>query len=220
MERYATWIQRSKDIQLDVSINEKPFAEFAAENIEAIMELIGPHMERWRSLQIDRASLQNIHIFLNHLKGHSLPLLKCLRVEELWTGFCGYGGPGSLGQLVLDAPHVTEFDLVGVVADFDSPVFHNLHALKLEGDYLARFGFPVVKDLVQKLLRQSPHLKQLHIRNTLLDLTALPKRTHYTPPANEELFSHASLVNLTLDHRVALHHAIIPSTRFPALRSL
>ncbi|KAG9049790.1 hypothetical protein FS837_009090 [Tulasnella sp. UAMH 9824] len=216
MERYAAWIQRSKGVQLDISINNKPFLEFPVENIEAIMELIGPHMERWRSLQIDQVSFDNICMCLDHLKDCSLPQLELFRVVESSKGILPYCPTESLGQLVLDAPQLKEVELVGVEADFDSPLFHNLHALLLEHEGFTWISTAQAKNLIHRLLRQSPRLERLSIRNPRVFPLSL--RRYYPPPVNEELFSHPSLLNLRLDFLNPVN-VIIHSIRLPSLRS-
>ncbi|KAG9049791.1 hypothetical protein FS837_009091 [Tulasnella sp. UAMH 9824] len=220
MERYATWIQRSKGVQLDISINGKPFSESPVENTEAIMELIGPQMERCRSLRMDKLSFQDIRVLVKDLENRSLPQLKLLRIVELSGEYHLHAPLPSLGQLALDAPQLKEVELVGFMADFDSPLFHNLHALQLKFKSFARLELPVAKELVHKLLRQSPHLEKLSItdpRNFLL-LSPRP-RARTAPLFNEEPVSHPSLLDIRLDFRDAVLDAIIPSIRLPALRS-
>ncbi|KAG9049789.1 hypothetical protein FS837_009089 [Tulasnella sp. UAMH 9824] len=220
MERYATRVQRSKSVQLDISINNEPFAESTTENIEAIMGLIGPHVERWRSLQIGEVPCPNIRVFLDQLKERSLPQLELLRIVELCSGYHRYHPPQSLGQLALDAPQLKEVELVGVVADFDCPLFHNLQALCLKDESFGNLRSTAVKDIIHKLLRQSPRLKRLDIRNPRRDLIFPPRERYSSPPSvYEELFSHASLVNLNLYLRREVYDTIISCTRFPALRS-
>ncbi|KAG8924807.1 hypothetical protein FRC00_004697 [Tulasnella sp. 408] len=219
MERYATWVQRSKAGRLDISINDKPFEDSPVENIEAIMELIGPQMERWRSLQIDKVSFQNICIVLDHFKDCSLPQLEILRIVESSREFHRNLPPRSLGELALDAPQLKEVELAGVVADFDSTLFHNLHVLRLKDGSLTELTLPAAKDLIHKLLRKSPHLKQLRIGDLRSLITPLPLATQPPPLVNEEPFSHPSLLDLTLGFRNGVLDALIPSIKFPALRS-
>ncbi|KAG8903942.1 hypothetical protein FRC01_008916, partial [Tulasnella sp. 417] len=221
MEKYATWVQRSKDVQLNISINDQPFAEFAVENVGAIMELIGPQAERWRSLQLDQVPFENICIFLDRVKERSLPLLERLCVVESSNGFRLSGEPycPSLGRVAFDAPRLKELELVGIVADFDCPLFHNLHSLNITDFYFSKLGLPVAKDTIHQLLRQSPHLKQLHFRYPL-SLAMLPyQRARTPPPVNEDTLTHSSLLDLTLAFRAGVQDVILPFTRFPALRS-
>ncbi|KAG8924806.1 hypothetical protein FRC00_004696 [Tulasnella sp. 408] len=222
MERYVTWMQRAKDAWLDILINEKPFSESAFENIEAIMELIGPQMQRWRSLRMDRVDAKSIPIFLDHLKDCSLPQLKSLKIVRLRRGYTGHTNLGRL-ELALHAPQLKEVELVGVEADFGSPLFHNLHALHLKDQKFGSFVSWEAKDFVHQLLRQSPHLKRLSVKefgsfkgispSQVLDIATRP-----LPPDDEEPFSHPFLLDLTLDFRDYVIEAMIPSIIFPALR--
>ncbi|KIO30849.1 hypothetical protein M407DRAFT_5429 [Tulasnella calospora MUT 4182] len=221
MERYATWVQRSKGVQLNISINTEPFARSAVENVEAIMELFGPHLERWRSLQIDRVALQNIRILLDLLKDGSLPLLERLRVVVLGEGFLQSNDADCewLGQFAFAAPQLKEVELIGVAMDFNSPLFHNRHALSIGVKGFTKLEPQAIKDIIHQLLRQSPDLKQLFIKKPPT-LIRPPYQKPLNPPLiNEEPFSYPSLVDLHIDLHGAVHDAIILSTRFPSLRS-
>ncbi|KIO30846.1 hypothetical protein M407DRAFT_20170 [Tulasnella calospora MUT 4182] len=222
MESYATWILRSKDAPLNIMISDKPFKESATRNVEAIMKLIGPHTQRWRSFQIDHAALKAIRIILDHLSQCSLPQLENLRIVEWSNGFRGRDEPewGSLGRLAFDTPQLRELELVGVVADFSSPLFHNLQTLHLEDEYFEQLEAQTAKNIIHQILRQSPHLKQLHLENPRFRVRLLHRNTPSLPPTIEDPLSHSSLLDLTLDLRRTAYDAIIPSIKFPALCSI
>ncbi|KAG9049792.1 hypothetical protein FS837_009092 [Tulasnella sp. UAMH 9824] len=219
-------------MQLDISINEKPFSESAVENIEAIMELIGPQMERWRSVRIDHVDAKSIHIFLDHLKDCSLPQLERLQIAELGRTYTGHDELECL-KLALHAPQLKEVELVGVEANFKSPLFHNLHALHLKDQNFSTFSPWEAKDFVHQLLGQSPHLKRLSLQESgsgspysSRAYTALLRSLSLGDLArllslddNEKPFSHPSLLDLTLEFQDAVIEAIIPSIIFPALRT-
>lgn len=221
MEKYATWVQRSKDAPLHIVISEKPLKEFTVKDVEAIAEMIGPHTQRWRSFQIDPASLKTIRIILDHLSECRLPQLEDLRIVEWSNGFRGPEEPewGSLGLLPFYTPQLRKLELVGVVADFNSPLFHNLRTLHLEDEYLEQLEAQTAKNVVHQLLRQSPHLKQLHLENPRPRLRIWPRSPPPFPVIIEDPLTHSHLVDLTLDLQRTAYDAIIPSTRFPALRS-
>ncbi|KAG8924883.1 hypothetical protein FRC00_004582 [Tulasnella sp. 408] len=224
MERYVTWMERSKDAPLDISIHDPPLWESAVENIEAIIGLIGPQKERWRSMRIDSkwADAKVIRIILDYLKDCSLPQLQILELRD--------GGLRGIEiewlELAIHAPQLKEVKLDRIVTDFESPLFHNLTSLHLKDLNFAAFGSQEAQVFVYQLLRQSPHLKRLSLKESsslVRPLNApLPllvgQLARWPPPENEEPFIHPSLLDLTLDFRNDVIQAIMPSIRFPALR--
>ncbi|KAG8944331.1 hypothetical protein FRC00_010644 [Tulasnella sp. 408] len=184
--------------------------------------MVGPHTQRWKSFQIDPASLKTIRIILDYLSQRNLPQLEDLRIVEWSNGFRGPEEPewGSLGPLPFHTPQLRKLEMVGVVADFNSPLFQNLQTLHLEDEYFEQLEAQSAKNLVHQLLRQSPHLKQLHLENPRPCLRFWPESPPPFPLIIEEPLTHSHLVDLTLDLQRAAYDAIIPSTRFPALRSL
>ncbi|KAG9049788.1 hypothetical protein FS837_009088 [Tulasnella sp. UAMH 9824] len=222
MEKYATWVHRSKDAPLHIVISERPLKDFTVKDVEAIVEMIGPHTQRWKSFQIDPASLKTIRIILDYLSDCSLPQLNYLRIVEWSNGFRSPEEPEwrSLEPLAFNTPQLRKLELVGVVADFDSPLFYNLQTLHLEDEYLEQLEAQTAKNVVHQLLRQSPHLKQLHLENPRSRLRFMPQNPPSLPLITEDPLTHSHLVDLTLDLQRTAYDAIIPSTRFPALRSL
>ncbi|KAG8898282.1 hypothetical protein FRC01_010964, partial [Tulasnella sp. 417] len=220
MERYATRVERSKGFQLDISINGKAFAKSAIANVEAIMGLIGPHVERWRSLRIDHVPFRHIRMLCDHLEGRSLSLLESLRVVESSGGFRDLKRPEceSLGQLGFNAPKLKELELTGVVAAFDSPVFHNLDSLYLTDDTYPRFRPAAANELIRQLLQQSPDLKRFYAKCALPD-PILSIRRRFPLPLDENPVSYPFLTDLALDFRGSTYDAFLPSASFPALRS-
>ncbi|KAG8951982.1 hypothetical protein FRC04_005315 [Tulasnella sp. 424] len=225
MERYATWIERSKDVSLDISISKEPFGKPLAENVETIMGLIGPHMERWRSLQVERAAPEGIRFLLAHLKDRSLPKLEYLRLQEQYNGFRDGRTRSpeweSPELFAFQAPQLQKLEMIGAVADFKSPLYSNLYTLHLEDEYFDLLKPEVVKDIIHQLLQRSPHLKRLHIENPLYRIMYKDSNTPFHPPTGgaEEPLSHSSLANLTLTLRDGVYDAIIPSVKLPALQS-
>ncbi|KAG8892221.1 hypothetical protein FRC00_012440, partial [Tulasnella sp. 408] len=250
MEKYATWVQRSKDAPLHIVISEKPLKEFTVKDVEAIMEMIGPHTQRWKSFQIDEASLQTIRIILDHLSECKLPQLNYLRIVEWRNGrrspeelefpglppfFDSLTDWGSLepsafdipqpeweplGPLAFDTPQLQKLELVGVVVDFNSPLFYNLQALHLKDEYFEQLEAQTAKNVVHQLLRRSPHLKQLHFHGPRSNLGSLSQNPPPLPLTIGDPLTHSYLVDLTLGLQRPAFDAIISSTRFPALRSL
>ncbi|KAG8976424.1 hypothetical protein FRC05_003667 [Tulasnella sp. 425] len=226
IEKYATWIQRSKDVPLDISIKGEPVKTSGAQNVEAIMTLIAPHMERWRSLQVEQVVSEDIRLLLAYLKSHNLPQLKHLRLKEWDNGLRDLGGRArspeweSPGLFAFHTPQLQNLELVGIVADFDSPLYHNLYTLYLEDEHFHPLEPEAAKDIIHRLLQQSPHLKQLLIKDPRVRVTTVQRNPPPRSPIIEKPLKHSSLVDLTLNLREAVHDAILPSLKLPALRSL
>lgn len=225
MEKYTTWIQRSKDRPLNISINGESFESSGSQNMEAIMELIGPHMERWRSLQVEQAASEDIRILLGHLKDRGLPRLEHLRLTELSSGPRNFDGRArnpeweSPELFAFKTPRLQNLELVGIVADFDSPLYHNLYTLYLEDEYFYLLEPQAAKDIIHRLLQQSPHLKQLQIDNRRSHVIIEHQNPPLHPSIIGESLNHSSLVDLTLNLAGCMCGAIIPSVKLPALRS-
>lgn len=219
MEKYAAWLQRSKDSPLVISINEKAFAKSPVKNVKVIMQLIGPHMERWRSFQI-RAYLRTICLFLDNLRGRSLPLLEHLRVAK-WSNKSRVHRElqwESLGAFTFEAPRLQEVELIGVVVGFSSPLFHHLRALHLRNSSFSGMEPQEAKNFIHHILQQAPRLKQLRIEGSWVP-RLLHRSLPTNPPTSEEPLIHSHLADLTLDLPLREYDAIIFSVRFPALRS-
>lgn len=50
VEKYETWLERSKDLPLDIFIGPQPFNASSIKHAKAILRLTKPHFERWRSI--------------------------------------------------------------------------------------------------------------------------------------------------------------------------
>ncbi|KAG8910242.1 hypothetical protein FRC01_006447, partial [Tulasnella sp. 417] len=85
IEKYCTWLERSKDAPFDLEIGWRPFIGASMKHIKAIMGLVFPHIQRLRSLHVSDVPYKTRVVIFDRLNGVPLPLLETLRVKRGWT---------------------------------------------------------------------------------------------------------------------------------------
>ncbi|KIO25203.1 hypothetical protein M407DRAFT_25427 [Tulasnella calospora MUT 4182] len=85
IEKYQTWLERSKDSPFDLKIGSKPFTGASIKHAKAILRLIFPHVQRLRSLQVNNIPLKIMQVIFDRLNDVHLPSLETLHVEWVWS---------------------------------------------------------------------------------------------------------------------------------------
>ncbi|KIO25207.1 hypothetical protein M407DRAFT_25431 [Tulasnella calospora MUT 4182] len=85
IEKYHTWLERSKDSPFDLEIGWKPFTGASIKHVKAILRLIFPHVQRLRSLQVSKVPSKIITIIFDRLDNFHLMSLETLHVEWAWS---------------------------------------------------------------------------------------------------------------------------------------
>ncbi|KAG9045617.1 hypothetical protein FS837_006003 [Tulasnella sp. UAMH 9824] len=85
IEKYSTWLERSKDSPFDLEIGWQPFEGASVKNAKAIMRLIFPHVHRLRSLQVRDVPFKIRQLIFDRLNDVHLPSLETLDVKWGWA---------------------------------------------------------------------------------------------------------------------------------------
>lgn len=149
-----------------------------------------------------------------------MPLLEHLRVAK-WRNKSRIHRElqwETLGAFTFEAPRLREVELIGVLANFSSPLFHHLLALHLQNLPFTHIEPQEAKDFIHHILQQAPRLKQLRVKGSWVP-RLLPRSLSTNRRTTEKPLIHSHLAGLTLDFLFREYDFIIFSARSPALRS-
>ena len=143
-ERVATYLERSKSLPLDICIagGVMQLPSIEADNFEALLTLLVPHLSRWASIQVTVWRYDYIYAFFKAVSGPSVP--PATRLEELKLVCNSELGPLATAQ---DPKFFDHFILFGGTA----PLLRTL----------VLFGVSI--DWSQGWLQSAPNLQTLHL---------------------------------------------------------
>ena len=230
----SVWIQRSQNLPLDIHIDcggsdddddddeTSTVSEFSdsiasTEDLIVVLDLIVPHVARWRSLRVAVESYDYMHLTLTWLsKCPAAPQLECLHLShhddadtsELFQ-------PEHLRDFFLPfhgiAPKLHYVNLWGVHIMWSAPFLSGLTDLELA--YHSRDVSPSWEDF-SRILRNSPNLDTL-------GLCMSGPETLPTDVTEEDVIDLPSLKSLVLSHQDAQHVSrLVKLLPTPNLRKL
>lgn len=164
IEKYRTWLERSKDSPFDLEIGCQPFVGASTKHAKAIMRLISPHVQRLRFLQVSKVPFKIRQVIFDRLNNIHLPSLETLHVKRGWSTdekpsisdrrfkpFC-HG----------DAAKLRHADLEWVPYNYVIYRFKNLESLSIFN--VASNSSRENAKTVQEILSQLPNLRILRLR--------------------------------------------------------
>lgn len=217
IEKYRTWLERSKASPFDLEINWPPFEGASVKNAKAIMRLIFPHVHRLRSLQVRDVPFKIRQLIFDRLNKVHLPLLETLDVKWGWAfderpsptkrkfkPFC-YG----------DAPNLRHVALERIQPDYVIHKFNKLKTLDIiSWDVLGNSSHENAKT-IQDILSLLPDLRTLRIDREYFPDSHSTQLTFTTPPV-----THSSLEELYLNASQDDIDTVVCALNLPALRRL
>ncbi|KAK7052055.1 F-box domain-containing protein [Favolaschia claudopus] len=213
----STYLKRSRNLLVDILIDardqqwdfEDDGAWFSAEHMTAAMDVLLPHIRRWRSLSILTDVLAPMQAALEPLETHlrlsGAPHLESLRLMRC-DAYAAHAPLANIGNSFLSSvtngdcllPRLQRLTLRGVPAAWTVLATTLSPALKsLELAFLPLAGQPTILELVA-LLRTVPHLSRFILNGSgpaFPDSAALSS----SPPSFESI-SLPSLGSLTLGY--------------------
>lgn len=163
--RQAEWIRRSKGALLDITVSDLSTADDDRIDetkaiVERIHDLLTPHADRWRTLNLESSPSLQMASFLETLRPLNFPSLKALIIAHAW-GDKRYTihafRPGSTPRLErLAAP---------ASMNFSRPFIKSLTGLRVIDISASNFSPDVVDGAgeIVALIRRSPGLRRLLI---------------------------------------------------------
>ncbi|KAG8961261.1 hypothetical protein FRC00_012833 [Tulasnella sp. 408] len=220
MMRYKVWLERARDSPLDIYIGPHPFKNASIKNAKAIMQLIMPHVLRWRSFRVDRVPKKISRLIFDRLRDVSAPMLETLKVDGERARRSFQAPPTTRCKLKPflhgEAPNMRELTVVDFPPDYFVTRFSRLQVLHLK--HFDFGGGKTVENLkfIQYILVSLPILHTLQIDRHI------PLSDHYLvfPTLDSSLprISHSSLVELRIYLRETDRDMIFSSLNLPRVQ--
>ncbi|KIO20827.1 hypothetical protein M407DRAFT_29538 [Tulasnella calospora MUT 4182] len=224
IDKYSTWLSRSKDVRFDLTIGSQPFEGASIKHAKNIMRLIIPHVQRMRSIRVKRVPPKIRQLIFDRLDEVNCPSLVTLLIEKESYIFATLAQsrwkfrPFAKGG----APQLKEIILRRIPNDYFIHQFGDLHLLEIQDRDLFGRSARDNAETVQRILSVLSKLQTLRINREFLpigdgipELTDMRAFQSTLPP-----ITHHSLEELSV---IATQHdtnAIICSTILPSLRHL
>ncbi|KAG9045618.1 hypothetical protein FS837_006004 [Tulasnella sp. UAMH 9824] len=215
IEKYRTWLERSKDTPFDLEIGWEPFTGASIKHVKAIIRLIFPHVQRLRSLRVVEVPFKIRQVIFDRLNNVHLPSLETLHVERGWTDD---EKPALTDRKFKpfhhgDATNLKHIVLKGIPYNYVIHRFTNLKTLSITSRNIFGSSHHDNAKAVQHILSLSPDLRSLHISRD--DFSKRTSKTLVQPPS-----IHSSLEELVLSGPVEDVNAIVCASVLPSLRRL
>ncbi|KIO20829.1 hypothetical protein M407DRAFT_29541 [Tulasnella calospora MUT 4182] len=215
IEKYRTWLGRSKNSPFDLEIGWRPFIGASMKHVKAIMRLVFPHIQRLRSLQVSDVPFKIRQVIFNRLNNVHLPSLETLHVKRGWSDD---EKPALTDRKFNPFRHGDAANMKHVILE-EIPYGHVIHRFK-NLRTLSITNVKIFKDssrnnakTVQDILLLIPDLRLLHIHTErsfghIPENPTLPPTTHFSL---EELSFTATESDIT---------AIVCALVLPSLRRI
>ncbi|KAG9043760.1 hypothetical protein FS837_009150 [Tulasnella sp. UAMH 9824] len=228
MMKYKVWLERARDSPLDIYVGPHPFKNASVKHAKAIMQLIMPHVSRWRSFQVDRVPKKISRLIFDRLRDVSAPILETLKVDGERPRRSYQVPPTTRCKLKPfvhgEAPNVTEL----AVLDFSHEYFITRFT-KLQVLHLKHFDFEGASPLDLDGSKRLENVKFIQgILVSLPNLHKLQIDRHVPIYGNHDVFptldtslprtSHSSLTELRVYLREADRDAIFSSLDLPQVQ--
>ncbi|KAG8921651.1 hypothetical protein FRC00_008398, partial [Tulasnella sp. 408] len=215
IEKYNTWLERSKDVPFDLKISWQPFGAASIKHAKAIMRLVFPHIQRLRSLHVSYVPFKIRQVIFNRLNNVHLPSLETLDVERGWTSV---ERPSLTDRKFKpfrqgDAANMKHVVLRMIPYDYVTHRFKNLETLSIINCNIFRDSRRDNAKTVQNILSLLPNLRSLHI-NTQQPWGPCPENPSLPPT------THSALEELSLNAPESDGTAIACALVLPSLRRI
>lgn len=221
LEKYTTWLERSGKSPLSFVFEAQPFGQRSIKNLKDIMQLILPHSNRWRSLEIFYVPYKVIRVIFDRLLNVPMPGLTNLEVtpDDLGGRVAASGKWRFRPFLRGGAPNLRKMTINRLSYEHINARFQSLVVLEIFDKDVALERASVIALKIHHLLSRLPHLQILRF----LSGTFNPRRVNGgavqslrsdgTPP-----LTHPSLIELSIQGPPKTINAIIPSLILPQVR--
>ncbi|KAG8892076.1 hypothetical protein FRC01_014360, partial [Tulasnella sp. 417] len=215
IEKYRTWLERSKDAPFDLEIGWQPFVGASMKHVKAIMGLVFPHVHRLRSLQVSDVPFKIRQVIFDRLNSIQLLSLETLRVKRGWATD---EKPDLTGRKFKpfrrgDAANLKHVVLEEIPYDYIIHRFKNLKTLSITNTTSVGDSGRDIAKMVQGILSLLPDLRILRID---------PEHSPGSCPKDPTLppTTHTSLEELSLEAPDSDIAVIACTLRLPSLRRL
>ncbi|KAG9042026.1 hypothetical protein FS837_011437 [Tulasnella sp. UAMH 9824] len=217
-------LQRSGQASLDIVVEEEVFLKSGMPHLRRIMQMIVPHIERWRSLRIVDVPHKVRRVLLDQLRGKSVPLLHRVEVvqerkyDRTWGRRIKSTSPHWNCRKIFDgAPNLRHLEWANPEAEYRLlPPFQNLLTLTIGHGTLDIEPDKFIQ-LVFRVLSASPALQVLslpHGPDSDWGNDEDAENTAQSP------IIHPSLKVLRIDSATSVRSVILRSLILPELQSL
>ncbi|KAG8913940.1 hypothetical protein FRC01_004299 [Tulasnella sp. 417] len=218
-------LKRSGQAPLDIVLEEKVFLKSGMPRLRRIMQMIVPHVERWRLLRMEDVPHKIRRVLLDQLRGKFAPLLHRVEVVQGKKYYRTWGSRTKSTSRHWDArkifdgaPNLRHLEWTTPEADYRLlPRFQNLLTLKMGPGTLAIKAEQFIQ-LVFRILSAAPALEELslsHEPDWDDDLDIQHVENFVQPPT-----THASLQLFHITMTTCVRSVILRSLILPKLRSL
>ncbi|KIO20828.1 hypothetical protein M407DRAFT_29540 [Tulasnella calospora MUT 4182] len=217
IEKYRTWLERSKDSPFDLEIGWLPFEGASVKHAKAIMRLIFPHVQRLRSLQVRDVPFKIRQLIFDRLNSAQLPSLETLDVKWGWA-FDERPSPTDRKFKPFchgDAANLKHVALERIQSDYVIYRFKKLRTLDIiSWNVFSNYSRKNAKT-VQDILSLLPDLRTLRIDREYFPDSRSIQSTATIPPS-----THTSLEELYLNASQDDIDTIVCALVLPSLRRL
>ncbi|KAG8923392.1 hypothetical protein FRC01_012808 [Tulasnella sp. 417] len=225
-EMLETMLKRSGQALLDIYIGQSPFVKSALPHLRKIMQMIIPHLGRWRTLHLSDAPYKVRRILLDQIRAKPAPHLEDIKISQSFM----FDRPSRLKldnrspnwrakNVFLGFHNLHSVEWTHSISDLSRlPTFKNLRSLTI-GEATISDGPPrPFVQLLHRILLDSPSLETFEIYNYL----------NYTWHENAETeamnlqlppLTHPSLEALFIESSDSIRSAAIRSLILPKLRT-
>lgn len=224
LEKYQTWLERSKDAPLDIVLTGRQFDQQSVKTIKEIMQLIVPCSDRWRSLRMLVVPDKIIRVLFNRLLDIPVPALMELEVTGDYHRSFKHvpsatkwrfrpflrGGAPNLQSIVIDSLSCEYVD-----ARFTSLRVLDVYDIETGNEMAAAVALKV-----HHILARLPHLQILRLRSTSYyyspqtdQVGTLTLGSYITPP-----LLHHALKELSIQASPHIKNVVISSLILPEVQ--
>ncbi|KAG9043758.1 hypothetical protein FS837_009148 [Tulasnella sp. UAMH 9824] len=220
MMKYRVWLERARDSPLDIFIGPHPFKNGSVKHAKAIMQLIMPHISRWRSFRVDRVPKKIARLIFDRLRDVSAPILEILKVDGERAKRSFHEPPTTRCKLKPfvhgEASNLTELTVVDFPHDYFVTRFTRLQVLRLTHFDFGRADPIENVNSIHRILASLLNLRTLQFDGHIPGFS-----TYSTFPELDESLpriSHPSLTDLWIYLSEADRDAILSSLNLPRAR--
>ncbi|KAG8924669.1 hypothetical protein FRC01_011203, partial [Tulasnella sp. 417] len=226
LEKYRTWLERSGEAPLDITIGSEPFKQASIKNAREIMRLTVPHIRQWRSLTVHGLPDKILRLIFDRMgeggtdKLERLEMIKFVKDtyerwfrtsigQTKWTfkGFRKGEMPPNLRHIILE----------GDSSQFFKARFKGLQVLEILNRFIYTAAYEVYT--IHELLSSFPDLRVLRVDDgRYLRLPIEVDSTQGVPNSPVPVFTQQTLTELSLQGPQVTRNTVILSLILPNLR--
>ncbi|KAG8988389.1 hypothetical protein FRB90_002772, partial [Tulasnella sp. 427] len=220
LQKHQTWIERSADSPIDITIYGGLFRQSSVKTVKEVMRLVMPYSDRWRSLGLVSIHEKIIRIIFDRLlhtpmhaltklevSGNHAIYLKHPPAETRWRfrPFF-YGGAPNLHQVTIERLPYSHID----------SRFNSLRVLEILHGEFGNGAVSVIVRNVHGVLSRLPNLQALRIASNRYSPRVMDTTHVYSLGLdNIPTLTHHHLQELSLQAPSGIKHAILSSLRLP-----